>query len=109
MPEQEEPAKKIFRVVFLDASQLPVLHVNAMNLRFSADEFFFILGTAVPPEFEHAEDMKGVEQVPAQPLFRFAASRETIKQFIDLMIRQYNEQEKIRLASSDQGEGTPNE
>jgi hypothetical protein len=103
------PTIKNIRVVFPDVSQMPVLHVNAMNLRFSTDEFFFTIGTAVPPEFEHAEDAKDFEQVTAQPLFRFAASRETMKQFIDLMIRQYNEQEKIGLARPDKGEAAPSE
>lgn len=110
MEKPEAPPNiKNVKVVFPDVSQLPVLHVNAMNLRFSTDEFFFTIGTAVPPEFENIEDAKSLEQVPAQPLFRFAISRETMKQFIDLMIRQYNEQEKIRLATADKGEVTPNE
>lgn len=103
MPAYEGPEKKTFKVVFPDTPQLPVLHVNAMNLKFSTDEFFFTLGTAVPPEFENAEELKKLDQVVAQPLFRFAASRETIKQFIDLMVKQYNEQERVKLIGNEEG------
>ncbi len=94
------PTVKNFKITFPDVSQLPVLHINAMNLRFSTDEFFFTIGTVAPPEFESAEEAKNLEQVVAQPLFRFAVSRETMKQFIILMEKQYNEQDKLRLSGT---------
>lgn len=104
MAESDALEKKNFRVVFPDTPQLPVLHVNAMNLKLSTDEFFFVLGTAVPPEFENVEELASIDQIVAQPLFRFATTREIMKQFIDLMVKQYNEQEKLRSARTDDKE-----
>jgi len=79
-------------VKFADASNLPILHVNAMGIHSSSDEFFFTLGVVVPPDREELLTIQEVGHVIAQPIYRFAVSRDNMEKFLELMANQYNQQ-----------------
>lgn len=102
-PEQE-PRPVTFNVTFADASNLPIHHVNIMNLRRSSDEFFFTLGVVQPPDQSEMEAIMEDSYIVAQPVVRFAISRGTMEQFLTLMAGQFDEQTTFikRLHSSDE-------
>jgi hypothetical protein len=87
-----EAAPVRFDVTIDDASTLPIHHVNALAVRISADEFFFTLGTVIPPDRGEMEAAVEAGHLVAQPVFRFAVSRETMAKFLVLMVGQYDQQ-----------------
>lgn len=79
-----------FVIVMPDDPNLPVLHVNALNVRQGGDEFFLTLGVIAPPEFASpAEAEAKGGKLTGQPLFRCAVSRQTMESFMELMKNQY--------------------
>lgn len=93
MSQQEPGVKPIpLNVKFADASNLPILHVNAMGIHSGSDEFFFMLGVVVPPDQEELSTIQEDGHVIAQPIYRFAVSRNNMEKFLELMANQYNQQ-----------------
>jgi len=86
------PAPVTFNVTIADASSLPIHHVNTLALRTGIDEFFFTLGVVVPPDQEEAAAAVEVGHLEAQPIFRFAISRDTMEKFLAVMAGQYDQQ-----------------
>lgn len=80
------------KIMFTDASNLPIQHVNAMGIHSGSDEFFFTLGVVVPPDQEEAEAIQKAGHVIAQPVYRFAVSRDSMESFLALMAGQYDQQ-----------------
>ena len=72
-------------IIMADASNFPVYHVNAMNLRSGSDEFHFTLGVVSPPDQTEIAAVTEAGHVLAQPVFRFAISRDTMEQFLTLI------------------------
>jgi hypothetical protein len=89
-----EPKPIQVNVTIGDASNLPIYHVNVMNLRAGSDEFYFTLGITQPPEQTEiaALTVDGQVQVVAQPLFRFAISHDTMEKFLTLMAGIFDQQ-----------------
>jgi len=87
-----EPQPVKYNVVIDDASDLPILHVNALNLRISLDEFYFTLGVIQPPDQADLPKVAEVGHAVAQPVFRFALSRYTMEQFLAVMAGLYDQQ-----------------
>jgi hypothetical protein len=81
---------------FTDASNLPILHVNALGINSSSDEFFFTLGVVMPPDQTQAAALKEAGYIVAQPIFRCAITRDTMEKFLALMASQYDEQTRTR-------------
>jgi hypothetical protein len=79
-------------VKFADASNLLVQHVNAMGIHSGSDEFFFTLGVVVPPDQEEIAEVLETGHIVAQPVYRFAISRDNMEKFIELMEDQYKQQ-----------------
>lgn len=92
-----EPKPVQVNITMGDASGLPLYHVNVMNLRAGIDEFYFTLGVISPPEQTEiaALTVNGQIQAVAQPIFRFAASRDTMEKFLTLMAGIFDQQTKI--------------
>ncbi len=90
--DQTIPPTTTYSIVVPDAPDLPLLHVNALNLRFGIDEFFFTLGVVLPPEVKDPSQVPENPRVTAEPVFRFAVSRQAMQKFIDLMVTQFNNQ-----------------
>ncbi len=80
---------------FADASNLPIQHVNAMAIHNGTDEFFFTLGVVVPPEQEEMKAAIEAGYIVAQPVYRFAISRDSMEKFLALMAGQYDQQTAI--------------
>jgi|SRR5205809_7465495 len=80
---------------FSDASNLPVCHVNAMQLSASSDEFFFTLGVVPPPLPTEVAEVTKAGYLVAQPVFRFAISRDSMDKFLALMAGQYDQQTRF--------------
>jgi hypothetical protein len=101
-PELEPTPVQII-VTIADASNLPMHHVNVMTLRGSSDEFFFTLGVVQPPDQAEIEALTENGQIVAQPVFRFAISRDTMEKFLALMATQFEQQSMLikRLHRSD--------
>ncbi len=93
-----EPTAVQISVTIGDASNLPMYHVNALNLRASSDEFFFTLGLAELPEQADiaALTVDGQIKVVAQPVLRFAVSRDTMESFLALMASTFEQQTTLR-------------
>ena len=93
-----EPTAMQVSVTIGDASNLPIYHVNVMSLRASSDEFYFTLGISQPPEQTEiaALTVDGRVQVVAQPVFRFAVSRDTMEKFLTLMASIFDQQTTVR-------------
>lgn len=89
---ESEPQLVKYNVIIDDASKLPILHVNALNLRISLDEFYFTLGVIQPPDQAELSKVAEVGHVVAQPIFRFAISRDTMEQFLTVMAGLYDQQ-----------------
>lgn len=91
---QQEPGiiPTPLNVKFADASNLPVQHVNAMAINTGSDEFFFTLGVIVPPDQEEMAAVLEVGHVIAQPVYRFAISRDNMEKILALMASQYDQQ-----------------
>lgn len=107
MPTQPSDAvqkSKVFNVAFTDEAELPVLYANSMHILLGANEFFITIGTVTPPEVKSVEDFEALQQLKAQPLIRIAVSPPIMKQFIDLMTQQYEQQQRISEAGSTQHE-----
>lgn len=90
---QQEPraTPTLLNVKFADASSLPIQHVNAMGIRSGSDEFFFTLGVIEPPNQEELPAIKEAGHVIAQPVYRFAVSRDNMEKFLALMASQYDQ------------------
>ncbi len=101
-PELEPTPVQII-VTIADASNLPMHHVNVMTLRGSTDEFFFTLGVVQPPDQAEIEALTENRQIVAQPVFRFAISRDTMEKFLSIMANQFEQQTMLlkRLHRSD--------
>jgi hypothetical protein len=109
MSEQNlEPMPEPLLVAMSDASSLPIYHVNALNLRAGIDEFFFTLGIVPPPDRSEIPAIKEAGHIEAQPIFRFAVSRDTMEKFLSLMADQFEEQtravERFRGSKQQTGE-----
>jgi hypothetical protein len=77
-------------IVMPDDPALPILHVNALNVRQGGDDFFLTLGVIAPPEFASPTDLEARGgKLEGQPLFRCAVSRQAMASFIELMQNQY--------------------
>lgn len=81
-----------FNVTISDASNLPIHHVNTLVLRASTDEFFFTLGVVTPPDQTEMAAAAESGHLVAQPVFRFAVSRDTMTKFLAVMAGQYDQQ-----------------
>lgn len=109
-PELEPKAVQI-SVTTGDASNLPMYHVNALNLRASSDEFFFTLALAEIPDQAEATALTvdGQIKVVAQPIFRFAVSRDTMEKFLALMAGTFDQQSRLRERMPQQSSETSEE
>lgn len=108
--ERQIPQQKLIRTTFVGDSELPVHYVNIVNVRSGVEEFFVTLGTAMPPEITDIKDLESIDTVKAQPLFRFAMSRQVMKDVIELMQRIYDQQTKqIEMMHTLQEKGGEND
>lgn len=97
MNQQESRVKPTpLNVKFSDASNLPMQHVNAMRINPGTDEFIFTLGVIMPPEQEEMAAVAESGYVMAQPVYRFAISRDNMEKFIELMVSQHKQQTALR-------------
>jgi hypothetical protein len=87
-----KPTPVQFNITIADASNLPIHHVNVLNLRAGSDEFFFTLGVVPPPDQAEIAAVMEAGYVVAQPVFRFAISRDTMEKFLAIMAGQYDQQ-----------------
>jgi hypothetical protein len=77
---------------FVRESDIPTFFVNTMNVKAGLEEFYLTLGTALPLEITNDEELKQVETIDTEPLFRCAVTRSVMRQMIDLMETVYNQQ-----------------
>lgn len=103
-PSDAVQKSRVFNVAFTDEAELPVLYANSMHILLGANEFFITIGTVTPPEVQSVEDFEALERLKAQPLIRIAVSPPIMKQFIDLMTQQYEQQRRILEAGKAQSE-----
>lgn len=89
---ESELAPITLNVTIADASNLPIQHVNALVLRAGIDEFFFTLGVVMPPDQTEVLTATETGHLVAQPVFRFAISRDTMAKFLAVMAGQYDQQ-----------------
>ncbi len=69
--------------------------MNALSIRIGSDEFFFTLGVVTPPDQAEMAAVTEAGYVVAQPVFRFAITRDTMEKFLALMAGQYDQQTKV--------------
>src|SRR5260370_16683099 len=81
-----------FNIIMADASNLPIHHVNALAIRSGSDEFFLTLGVVQPPDQSEVAALVEAGHIEAQPVFRFAISRDTMEKFLPVMAPQYDDQ-----------------
>ena len=92
---------KAIRIRFPEeANELPLPYVNALVVQSGVDDFFITVGSLTPPEIKTEEELERLSELTAKPLFRFAASRENIRRFIETLQQQYNNQ--ARFINSDE-------
>ena len=103
---EPKPEPLTLNVRFTDSSNLPVYHVNAVGVRAGSDEFLFILGVIEPPDPEDVAKVKEAGYLTAQPIYRFAVSRDTMEKFLTLMASQYDQQTRLnnQLREGDRSE-----
>ena len=107
MAEERKLAnQKLVKTILVDDESLPVHYVNLVNVRGGAQEFYFTLGTAVPPEITDIKDLENIDAIRAHPVFRFVLPRDVMKQLIDVMQGAYDQQTKqIEMVESSQEKG----
>jgi hypothetical protein len=93
--DETTPTTRTYAIEVPDAPHLPLIHINALNLRYAVDEFFFTLGVVLPPEVKDTNELASIERLTAEPVFRFAVSRQVMQRFIDLMVTQFNQQTEM--------------
>ena len=89
---ESQPTPVQINVTIADASNLPIYHVNVLDLRAGSDEFLFTLGVGLPPNQAEMAAVTEAGHLVAQPVFRFAISRDTMEKFLTLMANQYDQQ-----------------
>jgi hypothetical protein len=92
--ENRVSVQKQLKARFVDESVLITHFVNTVNVRGGLEEFYVTLGTALPIEVAKPEDLENIDTVEAQPLFRCAITRQTMKQIIDLLQAVYDQNTK---------------
>ncbi len=108
--EKQFPRQKLVKPVFVGDSELPVHYVNVVNVLGGGEEFFVTLGIAVPPEITDIKDLESIDTVKAHGLFRFAMSRQVMKDVIEVMQRMYDQQTKqIEMMRTLQEKGREND
>lgn len=85
-------SSKTFSVIMPDAPDLPIQHVNVLDVRFAPDELFLTFGVVLPPAFASEAEAEATNVVSAQPVFRCAVSRQVMQRFINIMASQYENQ-----------------
>src|SRR5579863_7501267 len=90
-----EPASEVLEVKFADDSNMTLHHVNVASIRIARDEFFLTLGVIMPPYPQEIVTAQQVGYLEAQPVFRFAMSRETMEKFLSLAAGQYDQQTRL--------------
>jgi hypothetical protein len=93
--EEKIVKQKRFETRYIENAELPTYFVNAVNVRPGLEEFYFTLGTALPMD---VEDLEQANTVEARPFFRFAITRDVMKQLICLMEKVYSQQTEQREA-----------
>lgn len=110
---EPNPEPMLLNVRFTDASNLPLYHVNALGIRGSGDEFYFVLGVIEPPGPEDMAEVKESGYVTAHPIYRFAISRVNMEKFLTLMANQYELQktliDQLRERETSEEEGSEDE
>ena len=108
--ERKLSHQKSFKTTFVGDSDLPVHHVNAVNVRAGLEEFFFTLGTVLPPEITDIKDLESIDSLNAHTLFRFAVPRNVMKQMLDVMQAVYDQQTRqVEMLHTDQEEAQERE
>lgn len=115
------PPAVAYSVAVPDDPELPLLHVNVLNVRAGVDEFFLTFGVVLPPQFKTPAEIQeaateGVS-LEAQTLFRCAVSPETMRSIVTLMQNQLQLQSALadqltqqrRQVQTEQGEGMRHE
>lgn len=90
--EKKAGEQKLLQTRFVEESGLPTFFVNTASVNSSLEEFYLTLGTALPVEVKDIEQLKRIDIVDAQPFFRCAITRSTMRQIIDLLESVYNQQ-----------------
>lgn len=102
------PQPKRIPIVFPDDPGSPTLYVNAIQILIGSNEFVVTVGTVLPPQIQRPEDLDSIDQLTAQPLFRFAVAPPIFKDFIDLMTTMYEnaiKQQRDTTIQSSDGKG----
>jgi hypothetical protein len=79
-------------VKIADASNLPIQHVNALDLRMGMGEFFFPLGVVIPPNSQEVEVVAEARQYCSATSISFRISHDTMQKFLILMASQFDQQ-----------------
>ncbi len=90
-----EPTPVTLDVRMTDASSLPLQHVNVVSIRIATDEFFITLGVVMPPDPPEIAAAQQAGYLEAQPVFRFAMSRDTMEKFLSAAAGQYDQQTRL--------------
>lgn len=108
--ERKLPQQKLIKTTFVDDSDLPIHYVNVVNVRAGLEDFFVILGTVMPPDIADINDLEDLDTLNAHPLFRFAVSRNVMKQILGVMQVVYDQQTRqLEMLRAAQEEGQENE
>jgi hypothetical protein len=91
MSEEKKTYKQV-KLEFAVDSESPVLFVNTVNVRVGLEEFFFTVGSAIPPEVKNIKELERIETIEARPYFRFVVTRTVMRQMIDAMEKAYQDQ-----------------
>jgi hypothetical protein len=82
---------KTIKVVFTDNAE-NVHFVNVFGVVRGTDDYFVKLGSIAPPTLS-AEGAEQIEKVEIKPLFTFAVTKSSMKEFIRLLQDEYEEDE----------------
>lgn len=97
MSQQEPKALSApLNIKFANDPNLPVQHVNALGVNSSSDEFFITLGVVVPPDVQDMPALLEAGYITAQPVYRFAVSRDNMEKILHLMADQFAQQTMLR-------------
>ena len=67
--------------------------INAFSIVKGNDDYFIRLGYAIPPSLSR-EEIEQIEKIEAKTLFTLAMTKSTMKEFIRIIQKEYEEDEE---------------
>lgn len=88
---------KYVRIVFTENTE-EIKYINVFSIIKGTDDYFVKLGSVAPPSLS-TEELERIDKIDVKPLFMFAMTKSSVKQFIELLQEEYENEQKESKAT----------